>query len=773
MRILAILAASYTAAVLCGVYGGLERPLPYLCGAFLLAAIVFFSLRKHLGRRGIVLALCFLGLAAGFGWTAAYEHFFVLPARMLDDQTIRLTGQVLQYPEQTRWGYSVLVEADLPEGGSADALLYVDRQGAGLLPGDKICTVAHLTFADKTYSGEEITYYTAKGVLLRGECYGQLQISRPERLPVRFVPTVLSRRLEENILDAFSAESEAQVLAVVTGNRDRLTQSFTTSLQRTGLSHVAAVSGMHLAFLAGGLSWILGRNRRRTSVTVIPLVLLFMLVAGCTPSIVRAAVMIILLHLAPMFGRERDDFTALGAALLVLLIHNPLAVTHVGLQLSFAAVAGIFLVAEPIGGWLEECLPGAGSGKSRGQKILFPVRSYLISTLSAAFGAMVFTVPLTAIHFSSVSLLAPVSNLLTLWAVAAVFCGGVITGTLGFFSGWAAGLCAGVTAPFALYLDKMTGRLSRFTYAAVTTDSVYYQLWTAIFCIGVSLLLAFGKGKKRLILPGCLAVITLCCAMMLTAYEFERDPVNITMLDVGQGQCILLRQGDFLTVVDCGGSSYDDAGDLAANYLQNAGCSRIDLLVLTHFHDDHANGVPQLLRRLDVEMLAVPETEEESALRDEILHLAAEQGTQCWTVEDDTRIDLRGGHSIQLFPPLGARSINERGLGVLAKTGEWEMLMTGDMNWESERLLMEHTELPQTEVLVAGHHGGADSASQALLTQINPEIVLISVGENNVYGHPAQETLERLSGREIYRTDRDGTVQIRVSEGEVFPAANP
>ena len=132
--------------------------------------------------------------------------------------------------------------------------------------------------------------------------------------------------------------------ALVTGNRDSLSDPFTSSLQRTGLSHTVAVSGMHVAFLAGALSLLLGRGRRSTALVLIPLVLLFMTVAGSTPSVVRASVMILMLEIAPLFDRERDGPTALGFALLLILIQNPFAAAHVGLQLSFLAVAGILLL---------------------------------------------------------------------------------------------------------------------------------------------------------------------------------------------------------------------------------------------------------------------------------------------------------------------------------------------------------------------------------------------------------------------------------------------
>ena len=221
MWVLAILAASYALAVLPGAYGLLTGALPLLSGLCALAALALFLLRGRTGRRGRVALICALGLAMGFGWTAVYRAIFISPAQTLDDQTVRLEAQVLQWPQESRRGAggSVLVRART-QGAGVDTLLYVDDQGLALRPGDTIRTIAHLRYANTTAAGEEITYYTAKGVFLCGSAYGELEISRPYTPPVWSWPVLLSRALEDSILTAFPEGTGAQVLAIVMGNRD-------------------------------------------------------------------------------------------------------------------------------------------------------------------------------------------------------------------------------------------------------------------------------------------------------------------------------------------------------------------------------------------------------------------------------------------------------------------------------------------------------------------------------------------------------------------------
>ena len=223
-----------------------------------------------------------------------------------------------------------------------------------------------------------------------------------------------------------------------------------------------------------------------------------------------------------------------------------------------------------------------------------------------------------------------------------------------------------------------------------------------------------------------------------------------------------LSQKNLYALVDCGGSGPDNAGDVAADYFQTRGVSRLDLLILTHLHDDHANGVSRLLERMRVEKILLPE--EDSALRTEILKLAEEKSIIVETVTEDQCIHTGQAQTLTVYAPVEELGeTNERGLAILADGGSFQTLITGDMGATGEENLLNIANFPQIEVLVTGHHGSATSTTQALLDAVKPEYALISVGEGNLYGHPAQETLERLeaAGAEVYRTDWNGTIEIR------------
>ncbi len=753
VRKLGIFAASFSvAAYLCQYVLSAERWL-IACGVCAaLLALAFLLLR---GKRRLALCLICSGLAVGFLWTHAYDRLMFEPARRLDDQTIRLSAVVLDYPQQRDYGWRVCVRMETEDGPAVKALLYTDEQGESLRPGDRIESVTHCTLGTKSSAGEEITYYSAKGIFLWGKCYGTLHVQRPEHIPIFLWPAHLAHLLKTGIDRSFDEGTAGIIRAVVTGSRDKLTDEFTSSLERTGLSHTVAVSGMHLSCFAGLLAILLGRGKRSTAIFVTAWAVLFSGVAGGTPSVSRAAVMIMLLQLAPLLRRERDDLTTLSFALMLLLIWNPYSAAHVGLQLSFAAVAGIFLLAGPMQQWVMERLGATGIGSH-------PLIRAAVGILCTTLGAMAATTPLTALHFGSISLIAPLSNLLTLWAMTVLFVLGMAVGLAGLVVPQLAGVLAVPVTWLARYVELCSGALSDMTFSALSLDSPYYRGWL-VFAYFILLLTLFWRGKRRVVVPVCCVVLTLCMSITLTVRTFFREGMSLTALDVGQGQSILLRFGGTLALVDCGGDGPDDPGDLAADYIQSRGSSKLDILILTHCHEDHANGVLQLLRRVEVGELFLPGEQEQLPLREEIVDLADELGVPVRLIQSDTYISMGERANITVYPPMtGGRETNELGLTVLASSGEFEALITGDMSGETEQMLLTYAPLSTVELLVAGHHGSNHSTTQTFLDTLSPDVCVISVGAHNRYGHPGEETLNRLTeiGAEVYRTDRHGTITI-------------
>lgn len=752
MRKLCLFALPFCGAVFASCCGLPQRLLLVLC-----PVCVGVGLLAGLWGRRTAVCLALLGAAVGLLWFQGYTAIFRAPAQALAGRSVSFSAAVTGWPRETATG-GLEIEARLSLAGAPDPkiLLYTsDPAAAELRPGDHISGTAVFQTAD-TVRGGNVTYYESRGILLRGSTVGTLTALRPVSPPVSTWPAYLSRALKESVAAIYPADVSGLMAALLTGDKTLLADGDYAALRQAGAAHIVAVSGMHLSFLAGLLAFLLRRRRRLCAAVSIPLLFLFAAVAGCSPSALRAAVMISITLLAPLTGREADPPTTLSAALLLLLAQNPYASLSVSLQLSFGAVAGIFWVTPPLYRAMARFFPAGGPAP---RALLCRLGRAGAAGVAATLGALLFTTPLSAYWFNSASLIAPVSNLALLWAVTCAFVPGLPLALLGIVLPAVAGVLAVPAAWPGRYILSAARALGALPFSGVELDSVYLCLWLALV-YGMLLLLCFGR-SRRPVLPLCVCGGTLCLALLLTRLSLLSCPLTATMLDVGQGQCILLCSGGRTALIDCGGSG-DDAGDIAADYLQSLGITRLDLLVLTHCHSDHANGVPELFRRLEVSALVLPQVEEdESEYRPQVLALAQEQGTEVTLLRDNLALSF-GEAVLTLYGPLGDGGVNEEGLFALATCGEFDLLVTGDANDAVEALLVKYDDLPDIEVLVAGHHGSKTSTSDTLLDAVTPETCLISVGYNT-YGHPTAEVLTRLTDRDIdiYRTDLMGNLTVR------------
>ena len=723
--------------------------------------LVFAALGLLAGcRKRLPVCLACLGVAIGLLWFQGYSLLFRSPALELTGQTTDFSATVTSFPQETSIG-SFRVEARLHLENVSDPkiILYAGSSGETLLPGDRISGTARFRSAD-VVRGESVSYYEAKGIYLQGSITGSLTSEHPVQPPFQVWPVYIAQAIKNSVQTIFPADVSALMTALLTGDKTNLSDSVYTALQRSGTAHIVAVSGLHLSFFAGFLALFFRRRSKSGALLTILLVLLFSAVTGFTPSVVRAAVMIIMTMLAPLLGRESDPPTTLSAALLLLILCNPYSIQSVSLQLSFTAVAGIHWVSGPLYRAMTRSL---GSGGSTPRRLWRKFCRALAANTSLTVGALLLTTPLTAWSFGTVSLISPVTNLLVLWAISLAFAPGLILTLLGIaFPALAAVLTFPVTllSRYVLWITRVLGSLS---FSSLSMNSIYLCAWLVL--VYVIVLIVLQCRYRRPILPVCSGIIALCAALMLSRASLLSPPLSITMLDVGQGQSILLCSGSRTALIDCGGSK-DNAGDIAADYLQSLGISHLDLLVLTHCHSDHANGVPELFARLDISAMVLPDLrEDESPYRAEILSLARESGTAV-TLLDNNRTLSFGESQLNLYAPLGGGGVNEEGLFVVATCDDFDFLITGDANTFVESLLLKYGALPDIEVLAAGHHGSKNSTSELLLDTVKPETCLISVGYN-AYGHPADETLSRLTERDIdiYRTDRMGHLTVRY-EGE-------
>ncbi len=759
MRVLALFAAGFTAASAACVWGP-EGCWPYWAAGACAAVFLLLLRFRQTARTGQVAMVLLAGLAIGCLRCGVYESAVLEPARSLSGTVCTAEGYVSQYVRQMDYGWQTELSCEEIPGR---VILYCyDGETPDWEPGDLVTVTGALTLADTRYGEPSLTNFSqGKYLKLEAEQYTRLEAGAARG---RFWPQRLARTVDEMLEKTIPEDALPFLQAMVTGNRELMWEDavLNGAFARTGVSHMLSVSGMHVSVLATALLLIFGRNH--FGVTLSALVSLgFAAMTGFSAPVVRALVMQVFLLSAPLFQRESDAPTSLMASLLLILGENPYAIASVSLQLSFLATLGlVWLAPHMTKAALEPLVRRRLSRKM--PRLLWKLICFVINSITVSVSAIVMTAPVTALYFGSASLIAPIANLLLVPASEAAFCLAGASAALGAI--WLPlGKVAGfLGALLVRYVSAGAMALSRFPLAAVHTAGLTVPVWLCV----ASLLLILPKlwdGKIRDYAKGAaLGTVLLCVILTFELVEVGRERLRFTVLDVGQGQCVTAVSGSEGIVIDCGaGNGEGNAGDTAADHLQRSGVTRVSALVLTHYHDDHANGVEQLFARMPVELLVLPvPTGEDLERAEEILQLAKAGETGVLWITDETRFTV-GSADVVLYPPIGGETENERCLAVQISAGEFSALVTGDMPGDMEGLLVKYYDVGDVTLLVVGHHGSKYAASQLLLDAVTPETAVISVGENR-YGHPAAEPLQRLDGAGIsmYRTDRDGTVTFRV-----------
>lgn len=754
MRKLAIFSFAFGLSVALYIYLSFPGILLWCCvGLLVLSFAALRIFRKH--KRACVACLVILGLCFGFLYCSVYERFRLQPAKKLAGSSRVITVEVLEPPVKSTYGYKLTGQLD-KNLHRTRVLLYLDAEPDVSL-GDQIQVFAEIRDSLKSSGGEDFLYYQTKDISLVCIARDDLEIIKCDSLPLRLYPAKLSLAIKGAAEELFDSRAQGFMQALMTGDRGGLTEQQKSDLSRSGISHVIAISGMHVSILLGAVYFLTGRKKRLTALIGIPIVLVFAAMVGFSPSVTRAAVMQIIFLLAPILKRENDLPTTLGFSLLVNLLINPWAVSSLSLQLSYTSLIGILLFGSKIHQWI---LPRTKEKpRSVFKKLWHRVYSYVVLCISTTLAATVFTAPLLAFSFGGVSVLSVITNILVLWAISLCFTFGYIAVLLGQFWSFGAQLIAKPINLLVHYILRIAGLISSIPYASVSAKNPFVLGWL-LFSYALLLvhLLLRSKRKKGLFAGLITASLLLCVGLTV----FQRDPAAaVTAVDVGQGQCLIFRNEDWCAVFDCGGSDGFESAETAAEYLENQGQPHINCLIVSHYDEDHVGGIPQLIHRLKVDQLYLPDVKDDTGWREVIEQTAAENQIPVQYVTSDVSLQLPTGH-VCITPPLLSDSDNSACLCLIFRADALSALATADMDIEAENRLMHRYDILGMDILIAGHHGSKYSTSGTLLRSAKPETVLISVGRNS-YGHPSEEVLARIEeiGAEVFRTDTEGTITIK------------
>ncbi len=564
----------------------------------------------------------------------------------------------------------------------------------------------------------------------------------------------LAPRLRQRLLAAvLSTDRRGAILAqaLVLGDGRRVPPDWRTGLRRAGLSHLLAVSGLHVGLILGGFWWLFGgRSSRLTALGGVSVLLLYGCLVGPRPSLLRAALMALLVILALMLERPPQALNSLCAALIVILSFDPQAVFDLGFQLSFLATAGILLLAPRL---LEAWRGGDVEGPAR----------RVAAGLAITVAAQLATLPVTAVRIGLLAPFAPALNLLFVpWTALA----------LGVSLLWVPA-AAGASLPVVRIVAEPAAAILLACLDALALPFAWLAHLPPGSWLATPLSVEYGAALTLAIwlwfLLSGFRRVAYALSLVLVCTPAPADPEpGLVMLDVGQGEALLLRSGRRgpVIMVDGGGFRQGNFAEAALlRILAAEGVRRIDLAVLSHGDADHCQGLLDLSRYLRIERLWAARVE----IRDGCGRALAERLSGRVQLVERGYTEAVGLWRLEVHhpgPEPGAGG-NSASLVLRACAGRSCVLLTGDIDLAGETQLLawarSQGESLQSEVLKVAHHGSRTSTGALFLDAVQPRLALVSAGRRNAYGHPSSEVVERIEGRRtrVLRTDRHGRIEVR------------
>jgi competence protein ComEC len=559
----------------------------------------------------------------------------------------------------------------------------------------------------------------------------------------------------------------------VLGEDDKIDTATKEDFRRSGLAHLLAVSGQNvalLALLAMPLLAALGLPLRTRLLWVLGLIAVYVPLAGAGPSIQRAGIMGALSLLATLAGRRASRFYALAVAAVVLLALDPGIAADVGWQLSFAAVLGILLLA----GGLRKAI--AGRIGKRGW------RRALADAAAMTIAATLATAPLIAFHFEGVSTLTLAANLLALPAVAPAMWLGMLIAVAGQVPGLPLEALNSIDALLLAYIAQVAAWCGRPSWAYLHVRLGLTGLLASYLAIGAGAIgLPFLVRARRIAAVrrraprrgranparAALALSALLAALLLlrpaagTSGSTASPGLRVSVLDVGQGDAILLQpRGAPAVLVD--GGPY---GDGLAAKLREVGVRRLGAVVITHDQSDHAGGILELLGATPVDRILFALLRRSTLAEVHIAGVPTRRLASGAEIRSGSlRLSVLWPPPALLAEPPAGEDPNRLAIVLLARWQDFSMLLTSDAEAESTPL-----DPGPVDVLKVAHHGSDDAGLGALLDRARPRLAVISVGEDNPFGHPTAATLATLARHDVptLRTDTDGTIALDVGRNSI------
>lgn len=587
--------------------------------------------------------------------------------------------------------------------------------------------------------------------------------------------SIIRENISKTYQKKLSKGNAALLIGLTVGDKTYIEDEVVEYFRNSSLSHVLAISGAHLSYIILGILILTRKlkNKRLSQFLTIIGIMFFVLLTGMSPSVLRAGLMSIIPIIASILKRKNDFYTTMCFSILLQMILNPFVIFDIGFILSYSGVLGIVLFYNTI---LEKTKLKITSLTLSANLILFPIMAYNFNKFSFAFIFSNFVASIVLGPIIIIGYLSTIFRFKIIYIILDLLCS-ILIKSAEFFSNIKI-LRVNIVSPsiisIIIYYVILISLALKIKKTKMQQDSFNEKdILVNKDCISTK--------QKKIYLKKIIAILIIIQIVSnINFITFDTNNLYINFLDVGQGDSCLIRYKNYNIMIDSGGSEKNTKYDVGKNVLMRCLLSKkvkkLDYIIISHFDADHCQGFIYLLKNFKIKNAIICKQPENSKLYEEFLKISKEKHVNIFYAKRGDCIHISQIKILILNPIslnkeefIQENAMNNNAIVCKIIFFNFSILFTGDIEKEAEKEIVEtykFSRILKTDILKIPHHGSKTSSTNELLDLADPKLALIGVGVNNKFGHPNEETIEKLTKRKIkiYRTDLMGEIYLKVNK---------
>ena len=683
-------------------------------------------------------------------------------------------------------------------------IIYLEKD-INFLPGDIVYVKGEISIADskRNYGGFDYNKYLKQskifGIIQAEECR---KISKQEDL-YSFLEKIRYKFIIK-IENLYNNENAGFLKSLLFGKTDGLTNDIKDSFRDSSLSHVLAISGMHVTYVVIGIKFVLNKivkSKKTKNNILIVFIIFFSFVTGNSVSGIRACIMGAMVILANNFERKNNFYFSLIYSFLIIILFNPYNIYNIGLWLSYMGSLGIVCFSS----FLKKYIYKKIKFKKKINIIFQKIREYIIENFVVTFSAQILIFPIMMYVFNTISISFFISNILVSFFVGPLLILGYTSVLLSFINFPFLKLIVYITETLIVIVVKISEICSKlpfskiyvitpsiimvFVYYGIVFGLIYFSFKKRFYFFRIIIYKSFLKKELRKIIDKIFLlkkhVIVLFIIVSVILFQIKLKSYSmfqINFVDVGQGDCTYIKTFSGKNIIIDGGEGntekYDYGENVLLPYLLDRGVKKIDYLIISHADSDHIGGLFAIIENIKIDKILIGIQPQISEKYVELLEISKDKNIKLVELKAGDRLNLEKEIYLDVLWPkennfIEQNALNNNSMVFKISYKKFSILFTGDIEEISEKEMLKSYEnnknFLNATILKVAHHGSKTSTCLEFLKSVNPKIVLIGVGKNNNFGHPSKSVINRLKDNnvQIYRTDYNGEINIIFSKNRI------